>query len=219
MSTQILQQIQKGNLLGFTLTVESVQYSDYPHLSQVAGNDGSVPVFRVNELSDYWQTKTEALLRKVPKDEMMMRRVFASSKMRNMWYVTEQGLYRLLFKSKHPDADIFLRWVTYEVLPSLRKSGLYAGEGATLPSALMSAKDYMALRGITGHISGFGHTVAAVCRHSGLTFERPKHNCDDRRFPVAALDKAAEGKTALRGPLCQETAFRTFTYAKEQVAS
>lgn len=40
-------------------------------------------------------------------------------------YVLESGLYRLILRSKKPDALAFQDWVTDEVLPSIRRDGVY----------------------------------------------------------------------------------------------
>ena len=40
--------------------------------------------------------------------------------------VTESGLYNLIFRSRKPEARAFRRWVTHDVLPSIRKTGMYA---------------------------------------------------------------------------------------------
>jgi anti-repressor protein len=40
--------------------------------------------------------------------------------------VTEAGLYNLIMASKKPEARAFKRWVTHDVLPSIRKHGMYA---------------------------------------------------------------------------------------------
>lgn len=40
--------------------------------------------------------------------------------------VTEAGLYDAIFMSRKPEAKAFKRWVTSEVLPSIRKHGMYA---------------------------------------------------------------------------------------------
>lgn len=40
--------------------------------------------------------------------------------------INESGLYSLVLASKLPDAKKFRRWVTSDVLPSIRKHGLYA---------------------------------------------------------------------------------------------
>ena len=42
--------------------------------------------------------------------------------------INESGLYSLILSSKLPTAKAFKRWVTSEVLPSIRKHGLYAKE-------------------------------------------------------------------------------------------
>lgn len=40
--------------------------------------------------------------------------------------VNESGLYSLILGSRKPEAKAFKRWVTHEVLPSIRKHGMYA---------------------------------------------------------------------------------------------
>lgn len=39
--------------------------------------------------------------------------------------VSEPGLYNVIFQSRKPEAKAFQRWVTHEVLPSIRKYGFY----------------------------------------------------------------------------------------------
>lgn len=45
--------------------------------------------------------------------------------------VTEAGLYEVIFMSRKPEAKAFKRWVTHEVLPSIRKRGGYLTPEAT----------------------------------------------------------------------------------------
>lgn len=59
-----------------------------------------------------------------------------NSKMHNMHFrklhntgenfLTESGVYKLIFKSKKKEAEKFQDWVTDEVLPQIRKHGMYA---------------------------------------------------------------------------------------------
>ena len=44
---------------------------------------------------------------------------------RSTIYINESGLYILIFTSKLESAKIFMKWVTSEVLPSIRKTGSY----------------------------------------------------------------------------------------------
>lgn len=46
------------------------------------------------------------------------------------YLINESGLYSLMLKSKLPGAKKFKRWVTSEVLPSIRKTGAYSVQGA-----------------------------------------------------------------------------------------
>ena len=40
--------------------------------------------------------------------------------------ISEAGLYSLILKSRKPEAKAFKRWITHEVLPSIRKNAVYA---------------------------------------------------------------------------------------------
>src|SRR5690606_31148676 len=46
--------------------------------------------------------------------------------------VNESGLYSLILRSRKPEAKRFKRWVTSEVLPTIRKTGGYATPGTDL---------------------------------------------------------------------------------------
>lgn len=66
-----------------------------------------------------------------------------------MVIVSEPGFYKLVMKSRKPEAKAFQRWVTHEVLPSIRKQGGYMTARADetpeqiMARALMLAKDTM----------------------------------------------------------------------------
>lgn len=54
--------------------------------------------------------------------------------------VNEPGLYTLVLGSRKPEAKAFKRWVTHEVLPSIRRNGGYiAGQESMTPEELMAA--------------------------------------------------------------------------------
>lgn len=66
-----------------------------------------------------------AIRRHVDDEDKLTHRISASGQSRNMTIVNESGLYALIFGSKLPKAKSFKRWVTKEVLPSIRKHGTY----------------------------------------------------------------------------------------------
>lgn len=55
---------------------------------------------------------------------------------RGLTVINESGLYSLILRSKLPEAKEFKRWVTHEILPSIRKTGAY---GAYVPQSLPEA--------------------------------------------------------------------------------
>ena len=60
-------------------------------------------------------------------DEFSTTEVVDSIGRRQQTYIiSESGFYRLVMKSRKPEAKEFQRWVTHEVLPSIRKHGIYA---------------------------------------------------------------------------------------------
>ena len=54
--------------------------------------------------------------------------------------LTEAGLYTAMFLSRKPNAQSFRRWVTGEVLPSIRKTGIYKLSSASNESALVTSE-------------------------------------------------------------------------------
>lgn len=71
-------------------------------------------------------------------DEFSTTEVIDSIGRRQQAYIiSEPGLYRLVMRSRKPEAKEFQRWVTHEVLPSIRKHGAYMTQ-QTLDKALTS---------------------------------------------------------------------------------
>ena len=58
-------------------------------------------------------------------DEKGVSPIVTPSGTQQMTIVSESGLYNLIFQSRKPEAKAFRKWVTSEVLPTLRKTGRY----------------------------------------------------------------------------------------------
>lgn len=69
---------------------------------------------------------SKAIKMHVDDDDKLTRQFVVSGQNRNMYVINESGLYSLILSSKLPTAKKFKRWVTSEVLPSIRKHGMYA---------------------------------------------------------------------------------------------
>ena len=63
---------------------------------------------------------------KLDEDERMSIFVDTPGGRQNMTAINESGLYALIFSSHDPNARFFRKWVTKDVLPTLRKTGIYA---------------------------------------------------------------------------------------------
>ena len=72
-------------------------------------------------------TNTTEAMRKLDEDEFSSAEVIDSmGRMQETRIVSEAGLYALVLSSRKPEARAFKRWVTHEVLPSIRRHGVYA---------------------------------------------------------------------------------------------
>ncbi|MHC5520069.1 phage antirepressor KilAC domain-containing protein [Limosilactobacillus vaginalis] len=67
----------------------------------------------------------DALVKHVDNEDKLTSQIATPGQNRNMTVINESGLYSLILSSKLPQAHEFKRWVTSEVLPSIRKHGAY----------------------------------------------------------------------------------------------
>lgn len=78
----------------------------------------------VAEVLGYSNTQ-KAILNHVDEEDKGVTKWDTLGGKQNMTIINESGLYSLILKSKLPSARKFKRWVTSEVLPSIRKNGAY----------------------------------------------------------------------------------------------
>lgn len=86
------------------------------------------PYFVGKDIADIlgYQRADNAIRNHVDEEDKLTHRFSASGQNRNMTIINESGLYSLILSSKLPQAKEFKRWVTSEVLPTIRKNGMYA---------------------------------------------------------------------------------------------
>lgn len=58
-------------------------------------------------------------------DEKLNRFDLSSLGQRGGWIINESGLYTIILRSDKPEAKSFKRWITHDVIPSIRRSGGY----------------------------------------------------------------------------------------------
>jgi prophage antirepressor-like protein len=78
-------------------------------------------------------------IRGLDDDEKSTLRISEGGPERNI--ISEPGLYSLIIRSNKPEAKKFKRWITHEVLPSIRKTGQYdVGNASELDLIIKSAQ-------------------------------------------------------------------------------
>lgn len=93
----------------------------------------------VCEILDIQNTSNS--VKALDEDERAMRNI---GRQGDAWLINESGLYNLIFRSNKPEAKAFRKWVTNEVLPSIRKSGEWrakGGERSPLASPAIDVRD------------------------------------------------------------------------------
>ena len=68
---------------------------------------------------------SQAMARIDTSDKRVFSDVYSATNTLSAWCVNEPGLYSLVFESDKPQAKIFKRWISHDVLPSIRKHGAY----------------------------------------------------------------------------------------------
>jgi prophage antirepressor-like protein len=67
-------------------------------------------------------------LTRLDDDEKGINQIDTPGGRQGLSIISESGLYALILRSDKPAAKVFRKWVTAEVLPSLRKDGFYASK-------------------------------------------------------------------------------------------
>lgn len=122
------------------------------------------------EIADHKQA-----LERLDEDERGGYSVPSQKGVRNATCVNEPGLYSLILTSRKASARRFKRWVTHEVLPAIRRTGIYATPAAA--RALVEASldpgpaRVLAATRLTG---GPPWDEAAIAGVAGLSIQRTR---------------------------------------------
>ena len=87
-----------------------------------------------------YKNPQEAIRNHVDAEDKGVSEILTPGGMQKLPIINESGLYSLVLSSKLPGAKKFRRWVTSEVLPSIRRSGGYIhGQAEMSPEELMAS--------------------------------------------------------------------------------
>lgn len=106
-------------------------------------------------------TNTAVALDRLDDDEKGVSSIYTPGGNQQMSIVNEPGLYSLVLGSRKPEAKAFKRWITHEVLPSIRKTGSYS---------LISISPRVEQRALTTDDYLKAAVIVANCRNERLPY-------------------------------------------------
>lgn len=143
------------------------------------------------------------MTRSLDDDERGTQIVRTPSGDQEMLVINESGLYSAILKSRKPEAKRFKRWITHEVLPSIRKTGSYAAPGsvAALPEPTQDRVHAILLIGeavakVPGVKPGIAMAATLTCIHdnTGLTIEHLRRALPVAVDPICSLNPTQLGE-------------------------
>lgn len=167
----------------------------------VIGQDGE-PRFVAADLLSTLNLDRKALER-LDDDEKGVSSIHTPGGQQEMTVVNESGLFNLVLGSRKPEAKRFKRWVTHEVLPSIRKTGSYAvpGSVAALPAPtqdrvtaiLMIGEAVAKVPGVKQGIA-MAATLTCIQENTGLSVETMRRALPACNDPLAAVNPTKLGE-------------------------
>lgn len=147
--------------------------------------------------------ETHKAIARLDDDEKGRNSIPTPGGQQEMSVVNESGLYNLVLGSRKPEAKRFKRWITHEVLPSIRKTGAYASpmSVAALPAPTQDRVTALLLIGeALARVPGVKHGVAMAatltCIHenTGLAIETMRRALPTNDEPIAAMNPTKLGQ-------------------------
>lgn len=107
------------------LTVFKYHEEDHDSDLMTIEIDGE-PWFRAQHICDLLGIQNgRRVLSSLDEDEKLLYEIRTAGQSRKVNFVNESGLYAIIFKSNKPNAAKFRKWVTKEVIPTIRKTGSF----------------------------------------------------------------------------------------------
>ncbi|EMM1268550.1 ORF6C domain-containing protein [Staphylococcus aureus] len=107
--------------------MQELQTFNFEELSVRTLEVDGEPYFIGKDVADIlgYANGRDALSKHVDAEDKLTSQIATAGQNRNVTIINESGLYSLIFSSNLENAKRFKRWVTSEVLPTLRKTGAY----------------------------------------------------------------------------------------------
>lgn len=124
--------------------IQTFESDQFGTVRAVRGEDGE-PMFVAKDVCAALNIAPTAASR-LDEDENGLRLTQAPGGEQNVLLVSEPGFYKLVMRSRKPEAKAFQRWVTHEVLPALRRDGAYVASDGTEDEDTLIARALVAVK-------------------------------------------------------------------------
>ena len=179
-----------------------VAFNFETHNVRVCVGDNGEPMFVAADVLSTLNLDRKALER-LDDDEKGVSSIHTPGGPQDMTAVNESGLYNLVLGSRKPEAKRFKRWITHDVLPSIRKTGAYASAGsvAALPAptqdrvnAILSIGEAIArVPGVKPGIA-MAATLTVIHENTGLAVESLRKVLPAANEPICSLNPTQVGE-------------------------
>ncbi len=125
----------KGSNLKSTDASEMLVVFDNPQFGQVRTfvSESGEPMFCLADVCKALGLSARGVGQRLDKGVISNYPLYTKGGTQQALFVNEDGLYDVIFDSRKPEAKAFRKWVTKEVLPSIRKTGSYSLPKAEAP--------------------------------------------------------------------------------------
>lgn len=127
----------------------------------------------------------------------------------DLWFINESGLYNVILRSDKPEAKPFRKWLTSEVIPSIRRTGTY-GKSNALPDQTKQSLAEAKLNNSRARVASIwlkmGHGTTPeyeqICKHyasaelTGGTAVLPLPEAREKTYSAAEVGKLLGGVSA-----------------------
>lgn len=169
----------------------------------------------VCEVLGYKNTRDAVI--KLDDDEKGESEIPTPSGIQTMTTINESGLYTLILRSNKPEAKPFKKWVTHEVLPSIRKTGGYnmGGSAASIDYAPILAE-------VKNFLANLETKLDVQREETAKALALINTEIEDYKFFAISMKSAVEGsvlKVARYQEDVRKTISDTYNYLKYQPMS
>ena len=112
----------------FLFMTKDIKIFENPEFGQVriVLDNENEPLFCLNDVCKILELQASAVLRRLDKDVISSHTLMTNGGNQQFTFVNEEGFYSVVLGSRKENVKPFKKWVTGEVLPSIRKTGSYS---------------------------------------------------------------------------------------------